>query len=179
MMLIVSISYEGRDIWHAFYEGIKLQQQYVLENKGLFFPLSIFTTVRGWGGSLSAAYGAQAIVQIVLIAYIVQLWRKQNRASFALKAAGLVLAALLFTPYLLAYDLVLLAIPFAYIVKEGMEKGWQPYQKTLLFSVWLLSLFEGALRETSPISVATVILFALLVYVGWLARETHAASVKG
>ncbi len=178
-MLIVSISYEGRDIWHAFYEGIKLQQQYVLENKGLFFPLSIFTTVRGWGGSLSAAYGAQAIVQIVLIAYIVQLWRKQNRASFALKAAGLVLAAILFTPYLLAYDLVLLAIPFAYIVKEGMEKGWQPYQKTLLFSVWLLSLFEGALRETSPISVATVILFALLVYVGWLARETHAASVKG
>ncbi len=178
MIVIVSISYEGHSIWYAFYNGLIAQKSLILE-ENLFFPLSIFTTVRWWSGSIFAAYTTQAIVQIFLLAYVIYLWRNKNTASFSLKAAGLVLAAILFTPYLLAYDLVLLAIPFAYLVKEGMEKGWQPYQKTLLFSVWLLSFFEGMLRETSPVSVGTIIALTLLGYVGWLARESNKRAVRG
>jgi ABC-type sulfate transport system permease subunit len=40
--------------------------------------------------------------------------------------------------YVLQYDLVLLALPIAWLAMEGFEKGFLPYEKAVLSVAWIL-----------------------------------------
>jgi len=61
----------------------------------------------------STAYAAQALLALAAAAAVIVAWR--GRASTTAKGAVLAVASLLFSPFLLEYDLVLLAIPIAWL----------------------------------------------------------------
>ena len=50
----------------------------------------------------------------------------QPRSCYPLKAAALAAGALLITPYLFIYDMMVLAIPVAFLVRIGLEQGFRP-----------------------------------------------------
>ena len=52
--------------------------------------------------------------------------------------SGLVLGILLFTPYSFSYDLVLLAIPLAWLGWEGYTKEWLPGEQLFLALGWTM-----------------------------------------
>ena len=54
-------------------------------------------------------------------------------------------AVLLMTPYMMDYDLVILALPIAWIALEGARSGFMPWEKSLLALAWLLPLFARSL----------------------------------
>ena len=60
-----------------------------------------------WGAGVQLAYAIQFALALMLAASLAWLW--QSDAAFELKAAGLATASLLATPYVLDYDLVVLA----------------------------------------------------------------------
>ena len=54
------------------------------------------------------------------------MWR--SRISYSLKAAALATGTLLITPYLFMYDMMVLAIPVAFLVRIGLKTGFRPYE---------------------------------------------------
>jgi hypothetical protein len=73
-----------------------------------------------------------------------------------LKAAAIGIGALAATPYMLAYDLVAVGIPAAFLVSEGVSTGFLPGERLLLLGCFL------ALFLTRQAPVGPVILVALM-----------------
>src|SRR5205085_9700434 len=82
---------------------------------------SLFSAVRMWGGDVQTAYFAQAMLGTLVAASLVWLWRAP--AAIDLKAAALPCACLLTTPYVLDYDLVVLAVSIAVFARFALAQG--------------------------------------------------------
>jgi len=54
------------------------------------------------------------------------MWR--SRVPYTLKAAALAAGALLITPYLFMYDMMVLAIPVAFLVRLGLNIGFRSFE---------------------------------------------------
>lgn len=142
---LASYKFFGEETWLAFFNSLKLTRGIVLEqgSTGWEKIQSIFSVTRMWGGSVELAYAAQAV--FALIAATAVAWAWKQKADIRLQGAVLVTASLLVTPYILDYDLVALALPVAWIAACGMEKGFRPWEKTLLMAVFLLPLLSRSL----------------------------------
>jgi hypothetical protein len=73
---------------------------------------------------------------------------------------------MLSTPYVLDYDLVVLGFSAAFLVADGLERGFLPWEKSLLALVWVAPLVSRSLAEAIliPLGQASiVILLALAV----------------
>jgi hypothetical protein len=103
----------GISVWDAFLASTHFTRIIVLEagETGWHKIQSVFSLVRMWGGPVALAYVAQSAVTLMLAAALVWLWRAP--VDFSLKAAALIIAALLATPYSLDYDMTALAAAIA------------------------------------------------------------------
>lgn len=151
----------GMDVWHAFAESATFTRTVVLETGGTGWEKiqSLFSAVRMWGGSIDAAYAAQAALALSLAASIVWLWRSQ--AAFELKAAALAIASLLATPYVLDYDLVVLAIAIAFFVRHGLTRGFHAYEISLLALAWAAPFLTRSIAGLSGIPLGLIVMLAL------------------
>ena len=73
---------------------------------------SIFSAVRMWGAGVHTTSAVQIALALMLTASLPRLW--QSDAAFDLKASALATACLLATPYVLDYELVVLAVSIAF-----------------------------------------------------------------
>jgi hypothetical protein len=142
---LASYKFFGEETWLAFLGSLKLTRGIVLEqgSTGWEKIQSIFSVTRMWGGSVELAYAAQGI--FALVAAMAVAWAWKQKTDIRLQGAVLVTASLLATPYILDYDLVALALPVAWMAACGMEKGFRPWEKTLLMAVFLLPLLSRSL----------------------------------
>jgi arabinofuranan 3-O-arabinosyltransferase len=72
------------------------------------------------------------------------MWR--SRLPYTLKAAALAVGTLLTTPYLFMYDMMVLAIPVAFLVRIGLKSGFRPYELPALacaLALFLTFTFTG------------------------------------
>ena len=75
-------------------------------------------------------------------------------------------AAMLSTPYVLDYDLVVLGLGAAFLVADGLERGFLPWEKSLLALVWISPLVARTLAEAASLplgQLGIVVLLALAV----------------
>ena len=140
-LLAVSFATLGGGVWHAFAVSTTFTQTVVLEQGGTGWEKiqSIFSAVRMWGGSvptgLCGADRAGADAR-----------RKPGAGSgkamprSRLKAAALATGSLLATPYVLDYDLVVLAVAIAFCVRHGLNSGFRDYEISLLAAAWIVPL---------------------------------------
>jgi arabinofuranan 3-O-arabinosyltransferase len=122
-MIALSLIVFGTSPWLAFFAATpKMTQAVLSEGLAEFGRLqSVFGFVRSVDGSESAAWTAQIIVALACAATTFALWR--SRVPYELKAASLAALALIATPYLYIYDLVVLAIPAAYLLRRAIARG--------------------------------------------------------
>ncbi|KAJ8136854.1 hypothetical protein OY671_009933, partial [Metschnikowia pulcherrima] len=120
---------------------------------------SSFSAVRMWGGGIDLAYAAQGALASVLAVTIVRLWRSQ--ADFESKAAGLAIASLLATPYVSDYDLVVLGIAIAFLVRHGFARGFRPYEISSLASAWAAPFSTRSIAGSSGIPLGLIVMIAL------------------
>ncbi len=155
----------GPDVWRAFLESTRFTRLVVLEagDTGWHKIQSVFSWVRMWGGSVALAYAVQGTVLAALAAALVVLWRSQ--AAYPLKAAALIIALILATPYSLDYDLMVLAPAIAFLAADGLKRGFQPYEKTALAFLWFVPLIArtAALGALLPLTVPAALLVFLLI----------------
>jgi hypothetical protein len=167
----------GFGIWSQFLQGIALAKSYVLDQGGASFGKmqSAFAAARLLGASPKEAYVVQAIIIGLAISGLAWLWHAP--ADDRLKGAALLTATLLATPYCFDYDLVLLGPALALAVSYGFEKGFLPYEKTLLASVWIAPLIGRPLAMAAGIPIAAPLM--ILLFVGILLRAHHDLTEPG
>jgi len=98
-------------------------------------------------------------------------WEKAN--SFELKAAALGAGAMLATPYLYTYDLVVLAVPLAFLFRLGRARGFLPHELAGIGFACLLILIFPFVK--APVGFAAVLVVAALIARRALARQSVTA----
>ena len=77
----------------------------------------------------------------------------------------MVAASLLASPFLLDYDLTLLAIPLAWSAREGLRDGFAPGEKSVLVLAYLLPLFSRTLAGALGLPLAPLTIAAMFYFV--------------
>jgi hypothetical protein len=165
----------GAAIWHAFADSMPFTRTVVLEQGGTGWPKiqSIFSAVRLWGGGVDMAYAAQLVLASAVAAALAWLWR--SAAAFELKAAALACGCLLATPYVLDYDLVVLALAIAFVARRGLRHGFLDYEITLLAFAFIAPLVTRSAAGALGLPVGLLAVTALFIIA--LRRAAHDLAV--
>ena len=118
----------GTESWQAFFHWMPMfSQAFLTEGKAPWWKMqSIFALVRYFGGSEQLAWAFQWVLTASVATVLALMWR--SRVPYTLKAAALAAGTLLTTPYLFMYDMVVLAIPVAFLVRIGLRSGFRAYE---------------------------------------------------
>jgi hypothetical protein len=125
----------GIESWLAFFHWMpKFSQAFLTEGKAPWWKLqSIFSMVRYFGGSEPLGWAFQWVLTASVAVVLALVWR--SRVPYTLKAAALAAGTLLTTPYLFMYDMMVLAIPIAFLVRIGLKTGFRAYELPALGAV--------------------------------------------
>ena len=161
----------GDAVWRGFFDAAPLARA-ALERHlvGDEKMQSAFAAVRLLHGPLALAYATQAAVALVAAAALIRLQRRDFRGPT--EAPALIAASLLASPFMLDYDLTLLAFPLAYLARQGLERGFAPFEKTILILAYLLPLASRAVAGAFGLPFAPLILAATL----WLVVRRRAEA---
>jgi arabinofuranan 3-O-arabinosyltransferase len=151
----------GTESWQAFFHWMPMfSQAFLTEGKATWWKLqSIFSLVRYLGGPEQLAWAFQWVLTASVATVLVLMWR--SRVPYALKAASLAVGTLLTTPYLFMYDMMVLAIPVAFLVRIGLESGFRPYELPSLACA--LALFFTFTFTGQPVGLGATLIVAGLI----------------
>ena len=160
----VTLSMFGTKVWVAFAASTTLTRHVVLEAGSIGWEKmqSIFSAVRMWGGGVDLAYMAQGALALGVAAGLIWLWRSE--AAVDLKASALAVAALIATPYVLDYDLMILAVAIAFYARHGLARGFHNFELSLLAFAWIAPFLSRPLAEATGIPLglaAQIVLFIM------------------
>jgi hypothetical protein len=160
-MAIASTLAFGTESWQAFVHWLPMfSQAFLTEGRAYWGKMqSIFALVRFFGGSEQWAWVMQWIMTAAVAVVLVLLWR--SRVRYALKAAALATGTLLVTPYLFLYDLMVLAIPVAILVRLGLAHGFRRHELPALGLVAFLLMFYPLFA--APTGFAATLIVASLI----------------
>jgi arabinofuranan 3-O-arabinosyltransferase len=164
----------GTESWQAFFHWMPMfSQAFLTEGRAPWGKMqSIFALVRYFGGSEQLGWVFQWIMSGTVAVLLALMWR--SRISYPLKAAALAAGTLLVTPYLFLYDMMVLAIPVALLVRIGLKHKFQRYELPALGVVAALLMFYPLVGAPTGF-VATLIVAGLIAGRCGL-RRTVAAS---
>ena len=101
--------------------------------------------------------------------------RRVRVAALLLTAVGLALAAssaqvkaetALASPYLFNYDLPFLVLPILWLVREGLRRGFRPWEKVLLVVLWFAPYATRAMALPLGLNLMPLAA-ALLLWLVW------------
>ncbi len=158
----------GGDVWRAFLDSMTFTQTIVLEQgtTGWEKIQSIFSAARSFGASVPTAYAVQGALTLFLASSLAWLWH--GDAAFELKAAALALASLLATPYVLDYDLMVLAVAIAFFARHGLLRGFRDYEISLLVAAWIVPLLARGIAGATGVPLGLIV---LLTFYGIVLRR--------
>jgi hypothetical protein len=162
LVALLSWAAFGPDAWIAFFQSLPVASQSTLEQG------------RADWGKLQSAYGiARMMSAASAIAWVVQgvlagavavalaaLWR--SKTSFDLKAAALAVGTVMVVPYIFLYDLVILAVAMAFLLRACGEAGpTQGEMRALALAGLLIVIFPLVKAPTG--FVATLVVALMIV----------------
>lgn len=161
----------GTGAWEGFVSAILRANQYTLgEGRSDWSKLqNLFALVRLMGGSLQLAWILHATAIAAMAAWVCIAW--SGRQPFAIKAAILSVGAVICAPYIYMYDVVLLAVPVAYLLRDGRDRGFLPGEMPALGIACLLIAIYPFVQ--APVGVG-----AAFIVAGLVARRYFAADLK-
>ena len=148
-------------------------------NQGLVDPAlmqSLYAGLRVLHTPVTAAYAAQGLLcagVLAMAGYVAFRYRPSGPAIGALTISATVLA----TPFLLDYDLLLIALPLGWLVLTGAKDGFRNWEKLLLLAAFLLPLASRKLAQLAHLPVAPLILLVVFVFVVRRIMTTEDAPV--
>ena len=151
----------GSDTWAAFFANIGHASQAFLSDGWADFGKlqTAFGLTRMLGGSETLAWAVQGAVALIAALAVAVLW--WGRAPYEIKAAGLGAGAMLATPYLYTYDLVVLAVPLAFLFRLGQTRGFLPREMAGIGGACLLILIFPFVKV--PVGFFAVLVVAVLI----------------
>jgi arabinofuranan 3-O-arabinosyltransferase len=162
----------GTESWQAFFHWMPMfSQAFLTEGKATWWKLqSLFSLVRYLGGTEALAWGFQWVLTASVAVVLVLIWR--SRVPYTLKAAALAVGTLLTTPYLFMYDMMVLAVPVAFLVRIGLKSGFRPYELPALGCALALIVSFVFLGEPVGLGATLIVAGLILRRAGpWWRRE--------
>ncbi|WP_370319190.1 glycosyltransferase family 87 protein [Oricola sp.] len=144
----------GPEIWALFLQQggdamATLRDGVVDRNK----MLSVYAMLRLVGTGHSTAVVLQSVVSVLVAAAVTWAWFRKDAITYDTRAVVLLSGALLATPFVLSYDLFLLAPALAFIGARGATTGFQPYEKSMLAFLYCAPfLILGLMAVSLPIA---------------------------
>jgi arabinofuranan 3-O-arabinosyltransferase len=154
----------GSASWEAFVHWAPLSSHALIDQGALdWYRLqSAFALVRAHGSGETLAWIVQGVVTLSLAAGLAWLWKR--RVAFELKAAALAAGALLATPYLFMYDLVVLAVAVAFLLRLALAREFlNRIEIVALATAGALILIYPYVKTQVGLA-AVVIVMALIVH---------------
>jgi arabinofuranan 3-O-arabinosyltransferase len=156
-----AFGYQG---WPSFISSLFGRNSSLSPNGDVELNLQSVYGLLHWAGTSGwVAWTVQLIIAVIVAAAVCTLWAKQ--IPYSLKAAIICVGAVTVSPYLLAYDLCILSIAVAFLVKDGMSRGFLPGERT-----GLLICFTGLFPVATPIApmICAILLFLIVRrIIGW------------
>jgi hypothetical protein len=131
---------------------------------------TFFATVLSLGYGVREAYAVQSVAMIAALAAIVWTWSRQT--SLASRASVLALGILLFSPYLILYDLCILALALAWLWQDGYDHGRLWGERSVLLAAWIMpyasqimwnwQIIDQAKLQVGPFIICVCLVLALL-----------------
>jgi glycosyl transferase family 87 len=121
---------------------------------------SLFAMVRLLGGGATLAWALQAALAAAAAIVLCAMWRSKH-VAFELKAAGLAVGVLFATPYVYLYDLTILAVACAFLIRLATKTGFLPGETlglALIVAALLMLPFLGV-----PVGLPTEAIASLLI----------------
>jgi hypothetical protein len=177
-LALAALAVFGAATWRGWLTAAPLARRALEEDwVGSEKMQSAFAAVRLLHGGLGLAYGVHAAVALAAATVLGLVMRRrladpQAPDVFA-QGATLATASLLLSPFLLDYDLMLLALPLAWLAREQARGGALPWEKTTMFAAFLLPLVSRLVAGRFGLPLGPPIVFALLLVV---ARRALAGS---
>ena len=160
LLVAATIALYGVEVWRAFFAALPFSRAMLEQGLVPFFKFqSIFAAARLDGASVGLAYALQAVGSIAAAAVTCWAWRRATPQ--AAKNAILVLASLLATPFILDYDLTLLALAIAWLASVQGD-GVRPWERTALAIAFFLPLCARPLADFAGIPATPLAAAALL-----------------
>jgi hypothetical protein len=144
-----------------------------IETLAIKWPMmqSFYAGIRMAGLPVAVGYGGQLVVAAGALAVLVGIcWRRRGAGP---EMAALSVVALLVTPFLYDYDLVLMAAPIAWVAGDALRRGWLPGEKIVLLLCYLAPLGARAAGIGLHLVIGPVLGLALLAVI---ARRAQAGS---
>jgi arabinofuranan 3-O-arabinosyltransferase len=151
----------GSATWEAFLHWMPITGRAVLgEGAADWGRLqSLFGFMRTHGASEAPAWGVQIAGSLAVAVAVVWLWR--SSVSYEIKAAGLAAGALLVTPYIYIYDLVVLAVAVAFLLRLALRRGFSAVDIGALAAAGILILMFPYVK--TQVGLAAVLIVAASV----------------
>lgn len=151
----------GTESWQAFFHWMPVfSQAFLTEGRAPWGKMqSLYALVRYLGGSESLGWALHWTFAGAVTVALVLLWR--SRVAYAFKAAALATAALLVTPYLFLYDVMVLAIAVGFLVRVGLTEGFRSYE--LPAFGFVAALLMGFPLVGAPTGFAATLIVAALI----------------
>ena len=161
-MTLATLALFGVGAWRAFFGSLDFTRDVVIEQGAAGFEKiqSVFAAVRLVGGGISLAYAVQGAVTLGVVAALIWLWRA--KADMRVKIAATMIATQLTTPYCLDYDMVVFGPALALLASHGLERGFAPWEKSLLALAFLTPLLARPFAFAADLpfgAPATLLLF--------------------
>jgi hypothetical protein len=177
-MAFVSWLAFGTESWQAFFHWMPMfSQAFLTEGKAPWWKMqSLFALVRYLGGTEQMAWAFHWVLTASVAVLLALMWR--SRVPYTLKAAALAAGTLLTTPYLFMYDMMVLAIAIAFLVRAGLKSGFRPYELPALGAVLVLIgcyMFTG-----TPTGLGATLIVSGLILAragSWWRRESTLSLV--
>jgi len=131
---------------------------------------SLFAAARLLGASLPLAYALQGMLALAIAGGLA--WASLGRRYSPALASAMLVGALLATPFVLDYDMVLLAFPLIHLAAGGFH----PWEKPIAALAFIAPAFARPLAMEAGIPIMPLVLAALFVLLVKRAIETPAPA---
>jgi hypothetical protein len=146
----------GFEAWPAFIGALVERASSLNEDPALNLPLvSALGFLRAHGVNAHTAWTLQLAVTAIVAVAVSALWARPF--SYPLKAATLAIGSILAAPHAIGYDLCILSIAAAFLVKDGSSRGYLPGERMIMLMCWV-----GLILPIGPVpTIICVILLTL------------------
>jgi arabinofuranan 3-O-arabinosyltransferase len=121
----------GSEGWVSFLHTLLNRQSTLSPDSAVPLALhSVFGLLRWVETSGRVSWGGHIIVAAIVALTVCVVWAKP--IPFSLKAAVLCIGSAMVPPYILFYDLCILTIAVAFLVRDGVSRGFLPGERTVI-----------------------------------------------
>jgi arabinofuranan 3-O-arabinosyltransferase len=118
--------------------------------------VSVFGTLRSVGVGAEISWSVQLAITAIVAATVTTVWARP--IPYPLKAASLAVGSLLASPHVHGYDVCILTIGIAFLVKDALARGFLPGERSVILLCWA-ALF----LLTGPIPAIVCVVLLILV----------------